>query len=51
MLVNSLIVILSVIAMEGIAALTHRYIMHGWGWRWHESHHTPRKGMFELNDL
>ncbi len=51
MLVNSLIVILSVIAMEGIAAFTHRYIMHGWGWRWHESHHTPRKGVFELNDL
>lgn len=51
MWINALIVVLSIIAMEGIAAFTHRYIMHGFAWRWHESHHTPRKGWFELNDL
>lgn len=51
MLINALIVVLSVIAMEGVAAFTHRYIMHGFAWRWHVSHHTPRTGWFELNDL
>ena len=37
--------------MEGFAWFTHKYIMHGWMWVWHESHHKPRKGKFELNDL
>jgi beta-carotene 3-hydroxylase len=39
------------VAMEGVAALTHRYVMHGWLWCWHRSHHEPRRGRFELNDL
>ncbi|WP_369062279.1 sterol desaturase family protein [Caulobacter sp. 73W] len=38
-------------AMEGVAWATHRYIMHGPMWRWHRSHHEPRLGAFELNDL
>jgi beta-carotene 3-hydroxylase len=38
-------------AMEGVAAVTHRRVMHGWLWRWHRSHHEPRRGWFELNDL
>ena len=38
--------------MEGVAWWTHRYIMHGsLGWVWHRSHHEPREGMFEVNDL
>jgi beta-carotene 3-hydroxylase len=37
--------------MEGFAWFTHKYIMHGWGWFLHKSHHEPRKGWFELNDL
>lgn len=37
--------------MEGVAWFTHKYIMHGWMWSWHKSHHEPRKGIFELNDL
>jgi beta-carotene 3-hydroxylase len=37
--------------MEGVAWFTHKYVMHGVGWVWHRSHHTPRTGMFELNDL
>lgn len=39
------------IFMELVAGFTHRYIMHGFLWRWHKSHHEPRKGIFELNDL
>lgn len=37
--------------MELAAALLHRHVMHGWGWRWHASHHHPRTGVFETNDL
>ena len=37
--------------MEGVAWFTHKYVMHGFGWVWHRSHHTPRTGMFELNDM
>jgi beta-carotene 3-hydroxylase len=39
------------LAMEGIAWLSHRYVMHGWGWAWHRSHHEPHVGVFERNDL
>ena len=41
----------TVAAMEILAALVHRYVMHGWGWALHRSHHEPRRGRFELNDL
>jgi len=37
--------------MEGFAWVTHRYVMHGALWCWHRSHHEPRRGVFELNDL
>jgi beta-carotene 3-hydroxylase len=48
---NALIVFASFLAMEALAWAVHRYIMHGWGWGWHRSHHEPRKGWFETNDL
>ena len=38
-------------AMEAVAWLAHKYIMHGFGWGWHRSHHEPRQGWFEKNDL
>jgi len=38
-------------AMEGMAFLSHKYVMHGFLWCWHESHHLPREGLFEKNDL
>jgi beta-carotene 3-hydroxylase len=38
-------------AMEGVAWVTHKYVMHGFLWVLHKSHHEPRKGAFELNDL
>lgn len=37
--------------MEGFAWFTHKYVMHGFMWVWHKSHHEPRPGLFELNDL
>ncbi len=41
----------TVIAMEGVAYAAHRWVMHGPGWILHESHHRPRLGRFEANDL
>ena len=45
-----LIFIASVFAMECVAWLTHRYLMHGPLWFLHKSHHRRREGRFELND-
>ena len=45
------IVVAMVLAMECFAWAAHRYVMHGWGWGWHRSHHEPREGWFEKNDL
>ncbi|HYW16639.1 MAG TPA: sterol desaturase family protein [Allosphingosinicella sp.] len=45
------IVLGTVAAMELMAWAVHRHVMHGWGWRWHRSHHEPREGWFETNDL
>ena len=50
-LINVLIVIGTFLFMEGVAWFTHKYIMHGIMWNWHHSHHVPRKGRFERNDL
>jgi beta-carotene 3-hydroxylase len=37
--------------MEAVAWATHRFLMHGPLWRLHRSHHEPRRGTFEANDL
>jgi beta-carotene 3-hydroxylase len=37
--------------MEGVAWAMHKYVMHGFLWCLHKSHHEPRTGRFELNDL
>lgn len=50
-LLNFSVVIATVIGMEALAWLVHRHVMHGWGWQWHRSHHEPRRGLFEKNDL
>lgn len=39
------------VGMEGFAWVMHRYVMHGPLWCWHHSHHEPRHGRFERNDL
>ena len=41
----------TVAGMELVAYAAHRWVMHGPGWALHESHHRPREGRFELNDL
>ena len=37
--------------MEGVAWFTHKYIMHGFLWTWHESHHKSHNHLLERNDL
>ncbi|WP_349975427.1 sterol desaturase family protein [Pseudomonas sp. WHRI 8519] len=51
MIVNALVFLMALIGMEGLAFVAHKYVMHGWGWGWHRSHHEPRTGRFEKNDL
>ncbi|MDH2325474.1 sterol desaturase family protein [Cereibacter sp. SYSU M97828] len=46
-----LVVLATVAFMEWVAWAAHKYIMHGWGWGWHKSHHEERHGAFEMNDL
>lgn len=50
-LTNTLVFLGFFIFMEGFAWFTHKYVMHGFMWIWHKSHHEPRQGAFELNDL
>ncbi len=45
------IVVATVAFMEGFAWWAHKYVMHGWGWGWHKSHHEPHDDRFEKNDL
>jgi beta-carotene 3-hydroxylase len=47
---NISIIIVTFFLMEGAAWLTHKYIMHGFLWNWHESHHLPHNDTFEKND-
>ena len=51
LLVNTLCFLGALAVMEGVAIFSHKYVMHGFGWFLHESHHRPRQGLFELNDL
>jgi len=38
--------------MEIVTWLTHKYVMHGLMWYFHEDHHQPGyKGVFERNDF
>jgi len=49
-----LITLAAVVAMEFVAWFTHKYVMHGMLWDWHEDHHKPKHekpGFFEKNDL
>ena len=49
-LLGLLILLATFLVMEGVALVTHRYVMHGFLWSLHKSHHEPREGRFEKND-
>ncbi|MCX7728361.1 MAG: sterol desaturase family protein [Bacteroidia bacterium] len=53
-MLNLLIILMTYILMEGITWFTHKYIMHGIMWKFHEDHHDNRKKkhtFFEKNDI
>ncbi len=37
--------------LEAFSYFVHRWLFHGVLWQVHKTHHYPRKGAFELNDL
>ena len=45
------LVIGTFLLMEGVAWFTHKYIMHGFLWTWHRSHHKVHNHALERNDL
>lgn len=45
-----LVTLAAVAAMEAVAYIAHRWVMHGFLWSLHKSHHEPRDGLFEKND-
>jgi beta-carotene 3-hydroxylase len=49
--VTLVVIVTSVFATEALSYLSHRFLMHGPGWRTHRSHHRPPSGGFERNDL
>ena len=51
MLLNVLIVVATFFLMEGVAWFTHKYVMHGFLWSWHRSHHKVHPHPVERNDL
>lgn len=48
---GSLLLLGTVLFMEGFAYVMHRWVMHGPGWFLHASHHRARAGNWEWNDL
>jgi beta-carotene 3-hydroxylase len=47
----ALITLTTFFAMEATAYLAHRFLFHGPLWFLHRSHHEPKKGWFEWNDI
>jgi len=45
------IFVATILFMEVFAYVMHRWVMHGPGWFLHASHHRPRTGRYEANDL
>jgi len=45
------IIIATFLFMEFVAWFTHKYVMHGFLWTWHRSHHRVHNHTLERNDL
>jgi beta-carotene 3-hydroxylase len=50
-IINPVAFISAYFIMEFVAWSNHKYIMHGFGWFLHKSHHVNRGGWFEGNDV
>jgi len=49
-MMGAIVTLFTYILMEGITWCTHKYVMHGLMWYFHEDHHRPRGRFFEKND-
>ena len=46
------ITMVTFLLMEAVTWLTHKFVMHGFMWYFHEDHHQPRyESVFERNDV
>ncbi len=48
---NIILLIISFLFMEFIAWSNHKYVMHGFLWKWHKDHHINDKNSFTVDDL
>jgi beta-carotene 3-hydroxylase len=46
-----IVMLMSFIGMEFMAWATHKFLMHGWMWYFHEDHHDVKPRFFERNDV
>lgn len=51
MIVKFIVLLLGFTGMELVAHLMHKYVMHGFLWSLHKSHHQKSKSFWEKNDL
>ena len=51
MILSLLITLSTFVVMEAVTWLTHKFVMHGFMWYFHEDHHQPTQGFFEKNDF
>jgi len=52
-LLYTLVTLAAYVGMEFMAWFTHKFVMHGFLWKWHQDHHLPKhekEGFFEKND-
>lgn len=51
MILNVFIIVITFLGMEFIAWVSHKYVMHGFMWHFHEDHHDAKHSrFFERND-
>ena len=43
--------LISFVGMEILSYVVHRYLLHGFLWRIHKTHHEAHHGIFEWNDV
>ena len=51
MLTNAILFLVALAGMEAVAYYTHKYVMHGFLWSLHKSHHVAKHTRFEKNDF
>lgn len=52
-LIHVIITLIAFLSMEAVAWFSHKYLMHGWLWYFHEDHHKHNTNLkpFERNDF